>query len=63
MVYGASKIAEKMFNAVQEDDQAAYKKHDDELGFYTPSSVCATSAAPFCAWSSHMRFSERPRVK
>jgi hypothetical protein len=36
MVYGASKIADKMFNAVQEGDQAAYKKHDDELGFYTP---------------------------
>ena len=36
MVYGASKIADKMFNAVTEGDQAAYKKYDDELGFYTP---------------------------
>jgi hypothetical protein len=36
MVYGAAKIADKMFNAVQEDDQASYKKFDDELGFYTP---------------------------
>ena len=36
MIYGASKIADKMFNAVTEGDQAKYKKHDDELGFYTP---------------------------
>jgi len=36
MVYGAAKIADKMFNAVTEGDQAKYKKHDDELGFYTP---------------------------
>ena len=36
MIYGASKIADKMFNAVTEGDQAAYKKYDDELGFYTP---------------------------
>ena len=36
MVYGASKIADKMFNAVTEGDQAKYKKYDDELGFYTP---------------------------
>ena len=36
MVYGASKIADKMFNSVTEGDQAAYKKYDDELGFYTP---------------------------
>ncbi len=36
MIYGASKIADKMFNAVQEGDQAKYKKYDDELGFYTP---------------------------
>jgi len=36
MVYGAAKIADKMFNAVQEGDQATYKKYDDELGFYTP---------------------------
>ncbi|MBK6593024.1 MAG: acyl-CoA dehydrogenase C-terminal domain-containing protein [Burkholderiales bacterium] len=36
MVYGASKIADKMFNAVTEGDKAAYKKYDDELGFYTP---------------------------
>jgi alkylation response protein AidB-like acyl-CoA dehydrogenase len=36
MIYGASKIADKMFNAVTEGDQAKYKKYDDELGFYTP---------------------------
>ena len=36
MIYGASKIADKMFNAVTEGNQAAYKKYDDELGFYTP---------------------------
>ncbi len=36
MVYGAAQIADKMFNAVQEGDQAKYKKYDDELGFYTP---------------------------
>ena len=36
MVYGAAKIADKMFNAVTEGDQATYKKYDDELGFYTP---------------------------
>ena len=36
MIYGASKIADKMFNAVAEGDQAKYKKYDDELGFYTP---------------------------
>lgn len=36
MVYGASKIAHKMFSAVQEGDQAAYKMHEDELGFSTP---------------------------
>ncbi len=36
MIYGASKIADKMFNAVTEGDKAAYKKIDDELGFYTP---------------------------
>ncbi len=36
MVYGAAKIADQMFNAVTEGDQAKYKKHDDELGFYTP---------------------------
>ena len=36
MVYGAAKIGDKMFNAVQEGDQAQYKKYDDELGFYTP---------------------------
>jgi alkylation response protein AidB-like acyl-CoA dehydrogenase len=36
MVYGAAQIADKMFNAVVEDDQAKYKKYDDELGFYTP---------------------------
>jgi alkylation response protein AidB-like acyl-CoA dehydrogenase len=36
MVYGAAKIADKMFNSVVEGDQAKYKKYDDELGFYTP---------------------------
>jgi len=36
MIYEASKIADKMFNAVTEGDQAKYKKYDDELGFYTP---------------------------
>ncbi|MDO8283706.1 MAG: acyl-CoA dehydrogenase C-terminal domain-containing protein [Rhodoferax sp.] len=36
MVYGAAKIADQMFNAVTEGDQAKYKKYDDELGFYTP---------------------------
>jgi len=36
MVYGAAQIADKMFNAVQEGDQAKYRKYDDELGFYTP---------------------------
>ena len=36
MVYGAAQIADKMFNAVVEDDKAQYKKYDDELGFYTP---------------------------
>jgi alkylation response protein AidB-like acyl-CoA dehydrogenase len=36
MVYGAAQIADKMFNAVVEDDKAKYKKFDDELGFYTP---------------------------
>jgi alkylation response protein AidB-like acyl-CoA dehydrogenase len=36
MVYGAAQIADKMFNAVVEGDQAKYKKFDDELGFYTP---------------------------
>ena len=36
MVYAAAKIGDKMFNAVQEGDQAQYKKYDDELGFYTP---------------------------
>jgi alkylation response protein AidB-like acyl-CoA dehydrogenase len=36
MIYGASKIADKMFNAVQEGEQDKYKKYDDELGFYTP---------------------------
>jgi alkylation response protein AidB-like acyl-CoA dehydrogenase len=36
MVYAAAKIGDKMFNAVQEGDQALYKKYDDELGFYTP---------------------------
>jgi hypothetical protein len=32
----AAQIADKMFNAVQENDQAHYKKYDDKLGFYTP---------------------------
>ncbi len=36
MIYGASKIADQMFNAVTEGDQVKYKKYDDELGFYTP---------------------------
>ncbi len=36
MVYGAAKIADQMFNAVTEGNQAAYKQYDDELGFYTP---------------------------
>ncbi|MCF8167250.1 MAG: acyl-CoA dehydrogenase C-terminal domain-containing protein [Rhodoferax sp.] len=36
MVYGAAQIADKMFNAVMEDDKVANQQHDDALGFYTP---------------------------
>ncbi len=36
MVYGAAQLADKMFNAVLEEDPAAHKRYDDELGFYTP---------------------------
>ena len=36
MVYGAAKIADKMFNAVADGKPEAYAHHDNELGFYTP---------------------------
>jgi alkylation response protein AidB-like acyl-CoA dehydrogenase len=36
MIYGVAQIADRMFNAVNEHDDASYKKYDGKLGFYTP---------------------------
>ena len=36
MVYAAAQIADRMFAAIRSGDAAACKRHDDELGFYTP---------------------------
>ena len=36
MIYGAALVADKMFNAVTEGDQAKYQEHDGKLGFFTP---------------------------
>lgn len=36
MIYAASQLADKMFNAVLEGDDAKYRNFDGKLGFYTP---------------------------
>jgi len=36
MIYGAAQLADKMFAAAWAGDQAGYKRHDGELGFFTP---------------------------
>ncbi|MEN9437879.1 MAG: hypothetical protein RIR09_2534 [Pseudomonadota bacterium] len=36
MIYDSAKIADHLFNAVEAGDTAAYKRHENELGFYTP---------------------------
>jgi hypothetical protein len=36
MVYDALKIADHMFHASTVGDEASYKQHDTELGFFTP---------------------------
>ncbi|MEI6803419.1 MAG: acyl-CoA dehydrogenase C-terminal domain-containing protein [Burkholderiales bacterium] len=36
MVYQAAQLADKMFNAVLENDSEAHDRYDNALGFYTP---------------------------
>ena len=36
MIYGAAQLADRMFQASWQGDQANYQRYDDELGFYTP---------------------------
>jgi alkylation response protein AidB-like acyl-CoA dehydrogenase len=36
MIYSAAQLADKMFSAVSENDQARYESFDGQLGFYTP---------------------------
>ena len=36
MIYGAAQLADKMFAAAWANDDAAYHRHDGELGFFTP---------------------------
>jgi hypothetical protein len=36
MIYSAVQLADNMFNAVNEGDQAKYKEYDNKLGFFTP---------------------------
>ena len=36
MIYGAAQIADKMFNAVLDNDAEGHARYDSELGFYTP---------------------------
>ncbi len=36
MIYAAAQTADRMFNAVLEDDRAAHAQYDNLLGFYTP---------------------------
>lgn len=36
MVYAAAQVADKMFNAVLENDTQAHDRYDNTLGFYTP---------------------------
>ena len=36
MIYDSAKIADHLFNAVEAADSKAYKRHENELGFYTP---------------------------
>ncbi len=36
MIYGVAQIADRMFNAVNEHDDASYKRYDGKLGFFTP---------------------------
>ena len=36
MIYSAAQLADKLFNAATEGNQAKYKEFDDKLGFYTP---------------------------
>ena len=36
MIYYAAQIADKMADALERGDTAAFEAHDDHLGFYTP---------------------------
>jgi hypothetical protein len=36
MIYDAAKIADHLFNAVEAGDSKAFKRHENELGFFTP---------------------------
>ena len=63
-IYGASKIADKMFNAVKAQPASRRWTCWATRCCSTPrANVYAISAAPLCAWSSPMRCSARPWVR